>query len=77
MEWYNRIVKAAEPPRDIKQLFAFYHFFWSKQKDYDEVVRRLENQRKYTFDKEMFANEVSREAKLLLNLNSQFSVKFR
>ncbi|XP_018569560.1 myotubularin-related protein 3 isoform X2 [Anoplophora glabripennis] len=60
LEWYNRIVKAAEPSRDIKQLFAFYHFFWSKQKDYDEVIRRLENQRRYTFDKEMFANEMIR-----------------
>ncbi|KAJ8917303.1 hypothetical protein NQ315_002321 [Exocentrus adspersus] len=60
LRWSERIQKAAEPPRDIKQLFAFYHFFWSRQKDYDEVARRLDRQKRYTFNKEMFENEMMR-----------------
>ncbi|KAJ8958513.1 hypothetical protein NQ318_002307 [Aromia moschata] len=60
VEWNNHIVKAVDPQRPLKQLFAFYHCVWSKQKDYDETTRRLESQKRYTFNKEMFENEMIR-----------------
>ncbi|KAJ8985222.1 hypothetical protein NQ317_018251 [Molorchus minor] len=60
MEWYNRILKASDPPRQVRQLFAFYHCVWSKQKDPEETLKRLENQKNYIFNKEMFEKELAR-----------------
>ncbi|CAH1163129.1 unnamed protein product [Phaedon cochleariae] len=42
--WYERILKAAEPPRQVEQLFAFYHYIWSKEKGSDDVIGQIENQ---------------------------------
>ncbi|CAG9820540.1 unnamed protein product [Phaedon cochleariae] len=58
--WYERILKAAEPPRQVEQLFAFYHYIWSKEKGSDDVIGQIENQRRYTFDRRSFENEMSR-----------------
>ncbi|XP_074030233.1 phosphatidylinositol-3,5-bisphosphate 3-phosphatase MTMR4 isoform X2 [Leptinotarsa decemlineata] len=58
--WYERILKAAQAPKQVEQLFAFYHCIWSKEKSPEEVVMRLENQRRYTFDRILFENEMSR-----------------
>ncbi|XP_072381747.1 phosphatidylinositol-3,5-bisphosphate 3-phosphatase MTMR3 isoform X1 [Diabrotica undecimpunctata] len=58
--WCDQIVRAAEPPRQVEQLFAFYHCIWSKEKGGEEVIMRLENQRQYTFDRRLFENEMCR-----------------
>ncbi|CAG9861292.1 unnamed protein product [Phyllotreta striolata] len=58
--WYDRILKAAEPPRQLEQLFAFYHCIWSKERGGEDVLLRLENQRHYTFDRRLFENEMCR-----------------
>lgn len=58
MEWFDRIAKAAEPPRQIDQIFAFYHFIWAKDKGGDEVQERITNLRQYTFDQRLFRDEV-------------------
>ncbi|KAG5900296.1 hypothetical protein JTB14_000822 [Gonioctena quinquepunctata] len=58
--WYERLLKAANPPKQVEQLFAFYHCIWSKEKALEEVTMRLENQRRYTFDRILFENEMSR-----------------
>lgn len=58
LEWYDRIQKAAEPPKQLNQLFAFYHCVWSIEQGGDEVLLRLENQRN-CFDRAMFDKEVS------------------
>lgn len=60
LEWYDRVTKTAEPPRQIEQLFAFYHCAWTKEKGGDEVAIKIENQKRYTFDKNMFENEMTR-----------------
>lgn len=57
LEWYDRIQKAAEPPKQLDQLFAFYHCIWSIEKGGDEVLIRLENQRN-CFDRSLFEKEV-------------------
>lgn len=57
LEWYDRIQKAAEPPKQLDQLFAFYNCIWSIEKGGDEVLFRLENQNR-CFDRTMFENEV-------------------
>lgn len=58
LEWYDRVLKAAEPPRQIEQLFAFYHCVWAKEKGGEEAALKVACQKRYTFDKEMFENEV-------------------
>ncbi|XP_049825231.1 myotubularin-related protein 4 isoform X2 [Aethina tumida] len=60
LEWYDRIVKAAEPPRQLDQLFAFYHFMWTKETAGAELTNRIERQRMYSFDKTMFDSEMTR-----------------
>ncbi|CAH0548600.1 unnamed protein product [Brassicogethes aeneus] len=60
LEWYDRILKAAEPPRQLEQLFAFYHLMWTKETAGPEVMSRIERQRQYSFDKNMFDNEMMR-----------------
>jgi hypothetical protein len=60
MEWFDRIAKAAEPPRQIDQIFAFYHFIWAKDKGGDEVQERITNLRQYTFDQRLFRDEMER-----------------
>ncbi|XP_060533012.1 myotubularin-related protein 3 [Cylas formicarius] len=60
LEWYDRISKVAEPPRQIEQLFAFYYCVWSKERGGQEVALKIENQKVYTFDKRMFESEMAR-----------------
>ncbi|XP_050311244.1 myotubularin-related protein 4 isoform X2 [Anthonomus grandis grandis] len=60
LEWYDKISKAANTPRQIEQLFAFYHCVWTKEKGGEEAALRIASQRKYSFDKDMFENEMTR-----------------
>lgn len=58
MEWFERISKAAEPPRELEQIFAFYHFIWTKDKGGEDVDDKIRNLKRYTFDYKLFKDEV-------------------
>ncbi|XP_076275006.1 phosphatidylinositol-3,5-bisphosphate 3-phosphatase MTMR4-like isoform X3 [Rhynchophorus ferrugineus] len=61
LEWYDRISKATEIKQgQIQQVFAFYHCIWSKEKGGAEVALKIEKQRCYTFDKNIFESEMIR-----------------
>ncbi|CAH1126868.1 unnamed protein product [Ceutorhynchus assimilis] len=60
LEWYDRVFKASEPPRQLEQLFAFYHCVWAKEKGGEETSIKVDRQKRYTFDKDMFENEMTR-----------------
>lgn len=57
-QWCNWLIKAANPPKQLEQCFAFYHFIWSKDGGGDEVSERIKNLKQYTFDQRLFRNEV-------------------
>ncbi|XP_019754640.2 myotubularin-related protein 3 isoform X2 [Dendroctonus ponderosae] len=60
LDWYNEVSKAIEPPRHLEQLFAFCHCAWAKEKGGNETALKVACQKKYTFDKNMFENEMYR-----------------
>ncbi|XP_044763378.1 myotubularin-related protein 3 isoform X2 [Coccinella septempunctata] len=53
LEWYDKILKAAEPPKQLNQLFAFFHFAHFKGSE-DRV------QKPYCFDLNSFTMEMER-----------------
>lgn len=57
LEWYDRILKITNPPKQLEQLFAFYHCIWSIEK-VSEILPKVDNQND-GFDKLLFENEVS------------------
>ncbi|XP_044260545.1 myotubularin-related protein 3 isoform X1 [Tribolium madens] len=60
MEWFERISKAGEPPRQLEQIFAFYHFIWAKDKGGEEIDDKIRNLKRYTFDYKLFKEEMER-----------------
>ncbi|XP_057669078.1 myotubularin-related protein 3 isoform X1 [Diorhabda carinulata] len=58
--WCDYLLKATEYPKQVEQLFAFYHCIWSKEEGKGDVDLRLLNQSRYTFDRTLFENEMSR-----------------
>ncbi|RZC39674.1 myotubularin-related protein 3, partial [Asbolus verrucosus] len=59
-EWFDWISKAAEAPRQLEQIFAFYHFIWAKDKGGDDVEDKIRNLKQYTFDHKLFKEEMKR-----------------
>lgn len=57
LEWYDRLLKAAEPPKQLDQLFAFYYHVWTKEKEKDIYNSKCLG-KDDTFNKKMFENEV-------------------
>ncbi|XP_045469511.1 myotubularin-related protein 4 isoform X2 [Harmonia axyridis] len=53
LEWYDKLLKAAEPPKQLNQLFAFFHFAHFRAND-DRV------QKPYCFDLNSFTIEMDR-----------------
>lgn len=60
MEWYDKLLKASAPPRELEELFAFFHYVWSKEKGGEEIMAKLENQKALMYDEATFKNEVCR-----------------
>ncbi|XP_030754837.1 myotubularin-related protein 3 isoform X2 [Sitophilus oryzae] len=60
LTWYDQVSKAAEPQQQLEQVFAFYHCIWAKEKGGEDVAFKIESQKKYTFDKDMFESEMAR-----------------
>lgn len=58
MEWYDKLLKASAPPRELEELFAFFHYVWSKEKGGEETIAKLENQKNFVYDETTFKNEV-------------------
>lgn len=56
LEWYDHIQKTAEPPKQLDQLFAFYYYVWTKEKD--PTSRCVEKDD--SFDEKMFWEEMHR-----------------
>lgn len=51
-------MKASAPPRQLEELFAFFHYVWSKEKGGEEIMTKLENQKALVYDEVTFKNEV-------------------
>ncbi|KAL1500857.1 hypothetical protein ABEB36_006281 [Hypothenemus hampei] len=60
LDWYDRVNKAVEPPTQVEQLFAFYHYVWAKENGSEEATIRIASQTKFLNHKEMFENEMAR-----------------
>lgn len=58
LEWYDRLLKAAEPPKQLDQLFAFYHYVWTREKEKEIIYNSRCIVKDDTFDKRIFENEV-------------------
>lgn len=57
MEWFGRLLKASSPPRQLEELFAFFHYVWSKEHGGEEMASKLENSRSL---QSYFKSEVDR-----------------
>lgn len=60
LDWFGRLLKASSPPRQLEELFAFFHYVWSKEQGGDDVIAKIEHQKNYTYDEAMFKSEVDR-----------------
>lgn len=58
MEWYGKLLKASAPPRQLEELFAFFHYVWSKEKGGEDALAKLENQKSLVYDETTFKSEV-------------------
>lgn len=59
LDWYGRLLKASAPPHQLEELFAFFHYVWSKEQGGEDVSLKLENQKNYVYDDLTFKSEVS------------------
>lgn len=57
-QWFNWISKAANPPKQLDQSFAFYHFIWLKNDGGTDVEGKIKKLQQYTFDQRLFKSEV-------------------
>lgn len=64
LDWFGRLLKASSPPRQLEELFAFFHFVWSKEQGGDEVLAKIEQQKSHAYEEAMFRKEV------IINTNS-------
>lgn len=58
MEWLDKLLKASSPPRVLEELFAFFHYAWSKEKRHEDTMARIELQKALLYDETTFRNEV-------------------
>lgn len=58
MEWFSRLLKASAPPRQLEELFAFFHYVWSKERGGEDTIAKLENQKALVYDEAAFRSEV-------------------
>nr|XP_022920445.1 myotubularin-related protein 3 [Onthophagus taurus]XP_022920446.1 myotubularin-related protein 3 [Onthophagus taurus]XP_022920447.1 myotubularin-related protein 3 [Onthophagus taurus] len=60
LDWNSQLIKASLPPRQLEELFAFYHYVWSREKGGDDVAQKIDAQKALLYDEAAFKNEFTR-----------------